>query len=177
MKVSLSNIINDKNLNYQEDSHITEVSLSKIIIDKNLIVPDQKVTVGAANAVVWVEVESFLEPGGGGCTCSHFDTQVSRDRRVRVYRKVRFYLGVCDESPIYRDGGLQSRCNGTPGSGGYEIVGSVTAESLLRERAERRCGSFEPVSLAPCTPLARKGCVTSNFAKRGVWALNSIGPK
>jgi len=52
MKVSLSNIINDKNLNYQEDSHITEVSLSKIIIDKNLIVPDQKVTVGAANAVV-----------------------------------------------------------------------------------------------------------------------------
>ena len=59
----------------------------------------------------------------------------------------------------------------------YEIVGSVTAESLLRERAGRRCGSFEPVSLAPCTPLARKGCVTSNFAKRGVWALNSIGPK
>jgi len=46
-----------------------------------------------------------------------------------------FYLGDCIESPIYKGGELQSRCNGTPSSGGYEIVGSVTAESLLRECA------------------------------------------
>jgi len=38
-----------------------------------------------------------------------------------------FYLGDCIESPIYRGGGTPSRCNGTSGSGGYEIVGSVTA--------------------------------------------------
>jgi len=50
-------------------------------------------------------------------------------------------------------------------------------ESLLRERAERRCGSFEPVSLAPCTPLVGKGCVTSNVSKHGVWALDCIRPK
>jgi len=40
-----------------------------------------------------------------------------------------FYLGDYIESPIYRGGRLQSRCNGTPGSGGYKIVGSVTANA------------------------------------------------
>lgn len=30
-------------------------------------------------------------------------------------------------------------------------------ESLLRESAERRCGSFEPVSFALCTPLRERG--------------------
>lgn len=59
-------------------------------------------------------------------------------------------------------------------------MGSVTAESLLWERAEcaKRCwDSFEPVSFAPCTPLAERGCVASNAVKRGVWALDCIGPK
>jgi len=42
-----------------------------------------------------------------------------------------FYLGDCIESPLYRGGGLQSRCNGTPGSGGYEIVGSATAREFI----------------------------------------------
>ena len=67
----------------------------------------------------------------GGCTCRHSDTQVSRDQRVRVKRRRRFYVGDCYESPIYRCGGLQSRCNGTPGSVGYEIVGSVTAREII----------------------------------------------
>jgi hypothetical protein len=44
---------------------------------------------------------------------------------------VRFYIGDCIESPIYKGGGLQSRCGGTPGSGGYEIVGSVTAKDFI----------------------------------------------
>jgi len=56
-------------------------------------------------------------------------------------------------------------------------VKSLTAESLLWERAERRCGSFEPVLLAPCTLVAGKGCVASNIGKHGVWALDCIGPK
>jgi hypothetical protein len=113
--------------------------------------------------------------GWGVCTCRHSDAQASRDEGLEG--RDRFYLGDCSESRIYRGGGLQSRCSGTPGSGGYEIVGSVTSrESLLWERAERRCGSFEPVSLAPYTPLAKKGCVASNVAKRGVWALDCIGP-
>ena len=42
-----------------------------------------------------------------------------------------FYLEDCIESPIYSGGGLQSRCNGTPGSGGYEIVGSVIAREFI----------------------------------------------
>ena len=42
-----------------------------------------------------------------------------------------FYLGDCIESPIYRGVELQSRCNGTPGPDGYEIVGSVTAREFI----------------------------------------------
>jgi len=41
-----------------------------------------------------------------------------------------FYLGDCIESPIYRGGELHSRFNGTPNSGGYKIVGSVTAKKF-----------------------------------------------
>jgi len=37
------------------------------------------------------------------------------------------------KSPIYRGGWLQSRCSGTPGFGGYEIVGSVTAREFIAE--------------------------------------------
>jgi hypothetical protein len=74
--------------------------------------------------------ECFLE-WRGVCTCRHSDAQVSRDQRVRLREGRRFYLGDCYESPIYRGGGLQSRCNGTPGSGGYEIVGSVTAREII----------------------------------------------
>jgi len=76
-----------------------------------------------------------------------------------------FYLGDCIESPIYRGGGVQSCCNGTLGSGGYEIMGSVTTESLLRERAKRRWGSFEPVLFALCTPFAGKRGTASKIAK------------
>jgi len=38
----------------------------------------------------------------------------------------------------------------------------------LRERAKRRWGSLEPVSLATCTPFAEKRCTASKFAKRDV---------
>ena len=41
------------------------------------------------------------------------------------------YLGDCIESPIYRGGELQSGCSGTPGSGDYEIMGSVTAKEFI----------------------------------------------
>jgi len=55
---------------------------------------------------------------------------------MKVWREDRFYLGDCYESPIYRGGWLQSRCNGTRVSGGYEITGSVTAR-------ERFTGTWE----------------------------------
>jgi hypothetical protein len=76
-------------------------------------------------------VVECVKNSGGVCTCRHSDAQVSRDQSVRVKRRRRFYLGDCYESPIYRSGGLQSHCNGTPGSGGYEIVGSVTAREII----------------------------------------------
>jgi len=88
-----------------------------------------------------------------------------------------FYLGDCIESPVYRGGELHSRCNGTPSSGGYEIVGSVTAIEFIAGRAKRRWGSFDSVSFASCTPFARKRGTTSNIAKRSVWALDYIGLK
>lgn len=47
----------------------------------------------------------------------------------------------------------------------------------MAERAKRRCGSFEPVLLAPFTPLAERGYVASKFSKRGVWVWDCIGPK
>jgi len=75
-----------------------------------------------------------------------------------------FYLGECIESPIYRGGELQSRCNGTPSSGGYE-------------RAKRRWGSFEPVLFALCTLFAGKRGTASKIAKHSIWALDYIGPK
>ena len=51
-----------------------------------LIVPDQKETVGALNAVVVTVVEyvRLLLGADGVCTCRHSDAQVSRDQRVRV---------------------------------------------------------------------------------------------
>jgi hypothetical protein len=60
-------------------------------------------------------------------------------------------------------------------SGGYEIVGGVPSEIGSRERAKRCCSSFELVSIAPCTHLARKGCVASNVAKCGIWAWIVLG--
>jgi len=51
-----------------------------------------------------------------------------------------FYLGDCSESPIYRGGELQSRCNGTPSSGGYEIVGSVTAKEFIAGTCKETLG-------------------------------------
>jgi len=84
--------------------------------------------------------EGFLERRGV-CTCRHSNAQVSRDQRVRVLRERRFYLGDCYESPIYRGGGLQSRCNDTPGSGGYEIVGSVTTIEIIAGTCKETLGS------------------------------------
>ena len=40
-------------------------------------------------------------------------------------------------SPVYRGGGLQSRCNGKPRFGGYEIVGSVTAREIIAGTCNR----------------------------------------
>ena len=65
------------------------------------------------------------------CACMHSDAQVSRDQRVRVLEEeLDSTLGTA-MSPLFRGGGLQSCCNGTPGSGGYEIVGSVTAREFI----------------------------------------------
>jgi len=50
------------------------------------------------------------------------------------------YLGDCIESPIYRGGELQSRCNGTPGSSGYEILGSVTAREFIAGTCKETLG-------------------------------------
>ena len=51
-----------------------------------------------------------------------------------------FYLGDCIESPIYRGEGLQSRCNSTPGSGGYEMMGSVTAREFITGTCKETLG-------------------------------------
>jgi len=51
-----------------------------------------------------------------------------------------FYLGDCIESAIYRGGELQSRCNGTPSSGSYEIVGSVTAREFIAGTCKETLG-------------------------------------
>nr|ABN09002.1 hypothetical protein MtrDRAFT_AC171534g2v1 [Medicago truncatula] len=54
-----------------------------------MIVPDQKVIVGALNAVVGMVVECVKNASWnseGVCTSRHSDAQVSRDHRVRVKR-------------------------------------------------------------------------------------------
>jgi len=51
-----------------------------------------------------------------------------------------FYLRDCIESPIYRGGELQSRCNGTPSSGIYEILGSVTAREFIAGTCKEMLG-------------------------------------
>jgi len=79
-----------------------------------------------------------------------------------------FYLGDCIESPIYRGGDLQSRCNGTPNSGGYKIVGSVTVREFIAGTCKEMLGLFELVLFAPCTPFVGKRGTTSNIAKHNV---------
>jgi len=74
------------------------------------------------------------------CTCRCSDAQVSRDQSVRVREEEMFSLGDCIESPIYSGGGLQSRCNGTPDSGGYEIEGSVTAREFIARKCKETLG-------------------------------------
>jgi hypothetical protein len=99
-----------------------------------LIVPNQKVTSGALSAVVWTVVEyvRMLLGADGGCAPAGTQTLKLVEIRERGFRgRDRFYLGDCSESPIYRGGGLQSRCSGTPVSGGYEIMGSVTAREFI----------------------------------------------
>jgi len=51
-----------------------------------------------------------------------------------------FYLEDCIVSPIYRGGELQSRCNGTPSSDGYEIVGSVTVKEFIAGTCKEMLG-------------------------------------
>ena len=54
-------------------------------------------------------------------------------------------------------------------TGSYEIVRSVTTgEIFVGTWKKRRYCSFEHVSFVPSTPLARKGCVASNFAKYNI---------
>ena len=89
----------------------------------------------------------------------------------------RFYLGDCYESPIYRGGGLHSRCNGTPSSGGHGIVGSVTAREIIVGTCRETLWFVETGLACSMHPLARKGCDASNVVKRGMWDLSSIGPK
>jgi len=70
-----------------------------------------------------------------------------------------FYLGDYIESPIYSCGEPQSHCNGTLSSGGYEIVGSVTAREFIAGTWKETLG------------------VTSNIAKHSIWDSDYIGPK
>jgi hypothetical protein len=83
---------------------------------------------------------------------------------------VRFYLGDCIESPIYRGGGLQSRCGGTVGSGGYEIVGSVTAREFIAgtcrmcKETLRVCSNRSPLLRAPL--LRRRGMSQATLPNR-----------
>jgi len=51
-----------------------------------------------------------------------------------------FYLENCIESLVYRGGEQQSRCNDTPSSGGYEIVGSVTAKEFIAGTCKETLG-------------------------------------
>jgi len=88
------------------------------------------------------------------CTCSCSDAQVSRDQRVRgLESKECSTLGTA-LSPLFIE--VEN----------HRAV--VMLERLLRERAKRRWGSLEPVSLATCAPFTEKGGTTSKFAKRGV---------
>nr|ABN09000.1 hypothetical protein MtrDRAFT_AC171534g18v1 [Medicago truncatula] len=114
-------------------------------LPSQLIVHDQKVTVDASNAVVLVVVKcaKMLLGADGGV-----------------------YLQALRRS----SGVLQSRCNGTPGSGGYEIVESVTAKEFIAGTCRETLCSFEPVPFAPCTPLCGRGVsqVTSSNVMFGL---------
>jgi len=101
------------------------------------------VTVGALNEVVNEVVKSFRMLLGteGGCVPTGAPTLNSVEIRVWGFREEEvLYLGDCIESPIYRGGELHSRCNGTPGSSGYEIVGSVTAREFIAGTCKETLG-------------------------------------
>jgi len=49
-------------------------------------------------------------------------------------------MGDCIESHIYRGGGLQSRCNGTLGSSGYEIMESVITREFIAGTCKETLG-------------------------------------
>jgi len=57
------------------------------------------------------------------------------------------YLGDCIESPIYRGGGLHSRCNGTPGSGkcNRQRVYCGNVQRDVGARLNRSCGFVHPL--------------------------------
>jgi len=78
---------------------------------------------------------------GGGCVPADTPTLKSVEIREWGFRgRDGFYLGDCYESPIYSGGELQSRFDGTPGSGGYEIVGSVTAREIIAGTCKETLG-------------------------------------
>jgi hypothetical protein len=98
---------------------------------------------------------------------------------------VRFYLGDCIESPIYRGGGLQSHCGGTPGSSGYEIVRSVTTREFIA-RTCRMCketlvvlSNRSPFLRAP--PSRRRGMSQATLPNMelGLWSVLGLsnGPR
>lgn len=67
---------------------------------------------------------------------------------------------------------MQSRCNGTHVSVGYEIIGSVTAGEIFAGTwVKRRYNSFELVSVAPCTPSRGRGVLLVNCQ---IWYLGLI---
>jgi len=79
-----------------------------------------------------VECVQSASENGGGCVPAGAPTLKSVEIRVWGFRgRDRFYLGDCNESPIYRGGGLHSCCNGTLGSDGYQIVGIGTAREII----------------------------------------------
>jgi hypothetical protein len=98
---------------------------------------------------------------------------------------VRFYLGDCIESPIYRGGGLQSRSGGTPGFGGYEIVGSVTAQRVYCgnvQNVQRDVGVRLNRSRSLRAPPSRRGGVSQVMLPNvefGLWIVLGLsnGPK
>jgi len=76
----------------------------------------------------WFEgggMSQFGYCNGGECTCKHSDAQVNRGQKLGLRDERDSTLGLRGV-PLYRDECLQSRCNDTCVSGGYEIGESVT---------------------------------------------------
>jgi len=73
----------------------------------------------------------------GGSVLADTPTLKSGEVKNGVYKWERFYLGDYQESPLYRGGWMQDRCNGTRVSGSYKIMWSVTASEIFTGTWER----------------------------------------